>query len=141
LCGVGTGIATGKQAGVDILGSIENVIGSQANDKIEGNSLANVLDGGVGNDHMKGGGGSDTFVFEPGFGNDRITDFDAKPAGGQDFLDISAFGITSADFAERVTIADVGADTLVTIDGDPGQTIHLTGISNVMTVTQADFLL
>jgi VCBS repeat-containing protein len=141
LFGIGTGMATGRQNGVDVLGSIENVVGSQADDKIKGNSLANVLDGGAGNDRMEGGGGSDSFVFKPDFGKDRITNFDVNPAGGQDFLDISAFGITNADFRERVAIADVGADTLVTIDGDPNQTIRLVGIGNASTVSVDDFLL
>jgi hypothetical protein len=90
---------------------------------------------------MNGGPGTDTFVFGPGFGNDKIFAFDANPAGGQDFLDISQFGITAATFASRVTIADVGADTLVTIDGNAAQTIDLVGIANATTVTQADFLL
>jgi hypothetical protein len=40
-----------------------------------------------------------------------------------------------------VTIADVGADTLVTIDGNSAQTILLIGISEATAVTQADFLL
>ncbi|MBR1147801.1 FG-GAP-like repeat-containing protein [Bradyrhizobium sp. AUGA SZCCT0431] len=133
--------ATSAQIGTDSLSGIENVIGSQGNDKITGTGAANVINGGNGNDTMDGGGASDTFVFAPGFGNDNINAFDANPKGGQDFLDISAFGIAPIDFATRVTIADVGADTLVTIDSDPGQTIRLVGIGNATTVTQADFLL
>lgn len=81
------------------------------------------------------------FVFAAGFGNDRIVDFHATPSGGQDYLDISAFGITNATFGARVAIADVGADTLVTIDGNAAQTIRLVGIADATTVTQADFLL
>jgi Ca2+-binding RTX toxin-like protein len=94
-----------------------------------------------GNDTMNGGNGNDVFIFAAGFGNDRINGFDANPTGGQDFLDISAFGITRGTFAARVTIVDVGADTLVTIDGVAGQTIRLVGIGNAGTVTQDDFLL
>jgi hypothetical protein len=71
-------------------------------------------------------------------GADTLT-CDANPAGGQDFLDVSEFGITSVDFAARVTIADVRADTLVTIDADLDQTIRLVGIGNAAIVTQADF--
>lgn len=152
------GNATSAQIGSDALSGIENVIGSQGNDQITGTGAANVIDGGNGNDNINGGGGddriiggagndtmdgaggSDTFVFAAGFGNDNVTAFDADPKNGQDLLDISAFGI-AGNFATRVTIADVGADTLVTIDGDPGQTIRLVGIGNATTVTQADFLL
>jgi hypothetical protein len=41
----------------------------------------------------------------------------------------------------HVTIADAGPDTLVTIDGDPAQTIRLVGIGTATTVTEQDFLL
>jgi Ca2+-binding RTX toxin-like protein len=90
---------------------------------------------------MSGGAGTDTFRFAAGFGHDEIEDFDANPAGGQDFLDISAFGITAGNFAARVDILNVGVATLVVIDGDWDQTIRLDGIGKAMSVTQADFLL
>jgi Ca2+-binding RTX toxin-like protein len=106
-----------------------------------GNDLANTITGNVANNILDGGGGLDTFTFILSFGNDTINGFDADPAGGQDLLNISAFGITSTDFASRVKIADVGADTLVTIDGNPAQTIRLVGIDSAAMVTQADFLL
>lgn len=119
----------------------DKLFGGDGKDELNGGKGADVLDGGAGKDEMTGGAGNDTFKFAPGFGNDRIEDFDANPAGGQDFLDISAFGITAADFVARVKILDVGADTLVVIDGDWDQTIRLDGIGNATTVTQADFLL
>lgn len=90
---------------------------------------------------MDGGQGNDVFIFAAGFGNDRVIGFDADPHSGQDLLNISAFGITSATFAARVSITDVGADTLVKIDGNAAQTILLVGIADSTTVTQADFLL
>ncbi len=145
------------QTGLDFITSIENVIAGSGNDAITGNSVANRLDGGAGsdtvkagagndiviggagNDTMNGGRGNDLFVFGPGFGNDRTLAFDASPAGGRDLLDVSAFGVTSGNFSARVAIADVGADTLVTIDGNPSQTIRLVGIGDATTVTQADF--
>ncbi len=148
-----------SQTGLDALTSVENVIGGSGNDTITGNGGVNRLEGqggndtinagagndfvigGLGNDTMNGGAGSDVFIFVPGFGNDRILQFDANPTGGQDLLDISAFGIKSADFAARVTIADVGADTLVTIDGNAAGTIRLVGIGSTSAVTQADFVL
>jgi Ca2+-binding RTX toxin-like protein len=98
----------------------------------------NVLRGSAGNDVMTGGAGSDTFMFKPAFGNDRLTDFDGNPAGGQDQLDIRAFGIATAnEFDMRVDIDDAGADTLVTIDGT--QTIHLSGVGDHNTITVDDF--
>jgi hypothetical protein len=90
---------------------------------------------------LNGGADNDTFIFRQGFGNDRITGFDANPSAGQDLIDLSDFGITAADFADRVEITDVGADTLVTIDGDADQTILLAGIGNSSRITVADFLL
>lgn len=44
---------------------------------------------------------------------------------GQDLLNIAALGITAATFAARVSIADAGADTLVTVNGADGGTITL----------------
>jgi serralysin len=106
-----------------------------------GNDLANTITGSIANNFLDGGGGPDTFMFILVFGSDTINGFDADPAGGQDFLNISAFGITGTDFASRVNIADVGADTLVTIDGNAAQTMRLVGVGDATTVTQADFLL
>lgn len=40
---------------------IENAIGGSGNDQIIGNELANVIDGGAGNDRMYGGAGNDTY--------------------------------------------------------------------------------
>jgi 3-phytase/alkaline phosphatase D len=119
----------------------DHIFGRAGNDHLDGGKGGDLLVGGAGNDDMTGGAGSDTFVFAPGFGNDRIRDFDTNPAGGQDFLDISAFGITAADFAAEVKILDIGADTLIVIGGDFDQTIRLVGIGNAATVTQSDFLL
>ena len=92
-------------------------------------------------DAMDGGAGNDIFTFRAGFGNDKITGFDANPnGGGQDLLDISELGITAADFATAVSIVDLGADMLVGI-GD--NSILLLGVNGVgqNTITQADFLL
>ena len=137
----GSGFVTGSQSGFDFLVSIENVVGSQAADTIRGSNAANRLEGAGGNDTMTGGGGSDAFVFRPGFGNDRITDFDANANGGQDFIELSGFGINAANFNAHVSIADVGADTLVTIDADIAQTIRLSGIGNASAITIDDFRL
>jgi len=153
------GFAQGSQSATDLLNSIENASGGQGNDAITGSGSNNTLDGrsgndviaggrgadtiigGLGNDTLTGGPGTDTFVFKPHFGNDRITDFDADPTGGQDLLDLSSFGITAQSFASRVTVTDLGSDLLVTIDHDPGQTIRLQNIANASALTTQDFLL
>ena len=104
----------GDAAG-DIYVSIRNLIGGSGNDRLIGDGANNALSGGGGSDTIEGGAGndtslmgggqSDTFVFRPGFGNDRIADFDANPSGGQDFIHLADFGITAANFAAHVTIA------------------------------------
>jgi hypothetical protein len=56
----------------------------------------------------------------PAFGNDLIGDFDAVGAGTlatQDLLDLSALGVTSANFGAHVVITDLGNDMLITTDG------------------------
>lgn len=119
------GTATGPGVGNDGFLSIENVIGTQGSDEIRGNSAANIIDGGSGDDLLDGGAGADTFVFQPRFGNDRIEGFDADPANGQDLLDLRAFGILPAEYANRVRIAGTDHGTLVTIDDDPDTSIRL----------------
>ena len=49
---------------------IENAIGGGGNDILTGNLLANLLDGGAGNDTLFGGGGNDTFLAS--LGNDTF---------------------------------------------------------------------
>ena len=49
-------------AGIDSLFNLENVIGSNFDDVINGNALDNILDGGAGLDIITGGGGTDTIL-------------------------------------------------------------------------------
>jgi len=162
--GVTVNLGTGTASGFTQLVSIENVIGGAGNDTITGDANANnlnggagadTLNGGAGNDTLTGGGGSDmligslgddnmngnagddVFVFGAGFGNDRITGFDEDPTGGQDLLDISALGITAANFAAQVTIVNQGGNVVITIGA---QTITLVG-ETAANITQADFIL
>ena len=153
------GTATSGKTGSDKLVNIENVIGSQGanilsgdasdnllrglagNDTLWGNAGNDTLDGGAGNDFYGTAIGNDVIVLQPGFGNDRVNLFDANKVGGQDMIDISAFHITAGDFAARVVITDIDADTLVTIDGNANQTIRLGGVADHLTVTQNDFVL
>ncbi|MGE0055708.1 MAG: FG-GAP-like repeat-containing protein [Hyphomicrobium sp.] len=119
---------------------LNNVLtGGAGDDLLSGGGGDDRLIGGTGNDILTGGNGNDTFVFAPGFGNDQINGFDANPTGGQDLIDLTGFNISADTFAAHVSIADVGADTLVTVDGT--DTILLAGIGNATTVTQQDFIL
>ena len=56
-----------------------NGTGNELDNRIKGNTAANVLIGGQGRDTYTGGGGADTFVFGPADSSstDRVTDFDS----------------------------------------------------------------
>jgi hypothetical protein len=139
LFGVGIGLATGNQSGVDGLISIENVVGSRAGDTINGNGRTNILDGDAGDDLLTGGGQSDVFVFSRG--DDRITDFDAVPANRQDRIDLRGLGISSATFADEVEITDLGANTRVVVDGVGSALLAGVSGSGSDVLDEADFLL
>jgi Ca2+-binding RTX toxin-like protein len=121
-------------------GGADTLIGGTGIDTLSGGGGGDVLIGGAGDDAMNGGTGADRFVFASGFGNDAVSDFDANPNGGQDLIDISAMGITAADFASRVTIVDLGPDTQITIDGNM---ITLFGVNGVgaNSMQMSDFIL
>ena len=130
--------------GADVLyggGGNDEIYGGNGADYIHGGAGIDKIVGGIGNDTMTGGTGNDMFCFAAGFGNDRITDFDAGPPGGQDLLDLKQFGITAANFDSHVAITDVGADTLITIDHAANQTIRLVGIGNSTLIDKTDFAL
>jgi Ca2+-binding RTX toxin-like protein len=121
---------------IDAGGGADTVFGGQGNDTINGGGGVDFIHGEAGNDTMTGGTGNDRFVFAGAFGNDIITDFDENPGGGQDLLDVTALGVTAANFATSVAIAQVGANVVVTING---QTITLLG-EVVANITAADFI-
>ncbi len=59
-----------NQLQVILLGSIENIIGTQGNDVLNGNSESNILEGRGGNDRLVGLAGDDTLVGDSG--NDTL---------------------------------------------------------------------
>ena len=121
----------------------DNLQGGAGNDKLTGGAGNDRLEGGQGDDIMTGGAGNDTFVFSAGFGRDRITSgFDSNPSGGQDYLDVSLFGIDVTNFASSVKIAGgTGNSTVITI-GDPANANVIT-LENVnsKSVNIDDFIL
>ncbi|WP_036992890.1 calcium-binding protein, partial [Metapseudomonas furukawaii] len=80
---IGAGSFTGNGNG-----SANTIFGGNGNDTLNGGAGNDVLVGGQGADTLTGGTGVDIFMFGAGFGNDRVMDFDANPAGGQDLLHI-----------------------------------------------------
>ena len=106
----GDDILTGT-AGDDILNGVAG------DDYLYGGAGDDRLDGGKGNDILTGGSGDDTFFFDPGFGEDVITDFVAG-AGTEDIIAFrGAPNLTSyADVLNSA--ADDGTDTTITLDTD-----------------------
>ncbi|WP_408980760.1 calcium-binding protein [Pseudomonas sp. B21-047] len=139
--GLGNDILSGGAGNDTLFGDDGNDIlsGGSGSDFINGAIGDDTVNGGAGDDTMIASDGNDTFQFGAGSGADLIINFDANLVGGQDLLDISAFNITAATFAGNVTIADVGADTLVSIGAT--DSIRLVGVADATTVTAADFVL
>jgi Ca2+-binding RTX toxin-like protein len=63
---------TAQGQGNDVLSEIENAIGSSGNDSLTGDSIANRMEGGAGNDTLTGGAGNDSLF---GGGNIDFVDF------------------------------------------------------------------
>ncbi|MFK7959456.1 MAG: LamG-like jellyroll fold domain-containing protein [Phycisphaerales bacterium] len=122
------GTSTGA-AGNDTLASIENVIGTDNDDTISGDSAENELIGGAGNDVLDGAAGDD--VVDGGSGNDTLTGGagDDVLTGGSGVDDLDG-GAGDDRFVQpapsgggiETSIADnepVGHWTLGDADGDP----------------------
>lgn len=129
----------------DTYAFVENLMGSDFDDLLLGNFVANELTGGdgndvlfgddgndfliggIGDDLLSGGSGNDTFVFRTGHGADEINDFTAG-AGTEDiiFFDNGSNGPNS--FADVLSAASqVGADTVIDLGG--GDSITLLGVN------------
>ena len=112
--------------GVDILVTIENILGSKKADVIYGDEEDNriqglgggdVIEGRGGDDVLIGNGGADYFVFGPGDGNDTIELFRNK-----DWIDIKAFGPDPT-----ITEEIVDGDLVITLDnGSPEDVVTIT---------------
>lgn len=83
--------------------------GEAGDDIIVAGGFKDIIRGGTGNDTLTGGGDIDKFMFEEGFGNDRITDFEA----GIDILSFAEWG-GPLSFSDDIQISQVGVDTVVT---------------------------
>lgn len=83
-------VNTNDAAG-DIYSSIENLLGSNFNDRLIGNSGANKITGGRGNDLISGGTGADVFYFEKGNARDTIIDFQ----NNIDDIDLRSYNFSS----------------------------------------------
>ena len=101
----------------DTLSGIENIIASNHNDWLTGDSNNNELQGGEGDDRLVGGANADTYAFNAGDDNDRIVDDGGKvvflQGTGDDYADATyTFDYSGVDV--RLTVAKDGS-TLNTI--------------------------
>lgn len=96
--------------------------GTGGNDSIYGGDGADVFDGKGGNDYEEGNGGGDTFIFNPGYGNLTIYEYDESPNANN----VLSLGSGISETAVRVT-ATRGGDLVLT-DGIGGDQILLQGM-------------
>lgn len=102
----------------------DNLFGGGGNDRLIGGAGFDILSGGIGDDTLAGNFNADVFVFEDGFGNDVITDFNQVNAFEKiDLSQVSAI----TDFADLVdnhlgedgmgnAVISVGANS-ITLEG------------------------
>ncbi len=114
---------TGLAAADDLIGSSHNDIlrGMGGNDTLSGGKGKDVLDGGAGSDLLTGGGGADVFVFAPGGGHDRITDF----TNGSDHINLTAYAFTNFAAAQSHFAAE-GGNLMFSLGGD---TLRIDGLT------------
>jgi len=100
----------------------DRITGGDGNDFLNGLAGNDTIDGGKGDDMITGGAGADRFLFAPGSGKDRITDFAAN--GDADVIDISGY----LKAGQKPTLTNVGKD--VSISFANGDSIVLTNIQS-----------
>ncbi len=114
------------------------LFGNQGNDRLDGGSGNDELNGGSGDDWLNVAMGNDTIVFGEFSGHDTVTGFDARATGGQDKIDLSNLGLTTALFNAEVTITGMSDGTLVSLAS--GDTLLLRNVT-ASAVTIEDFMI
>lgn len=116
-------VQVGGDAQGDRLLSIENVIGSFANDSIRGNSMNNRLEGGAGDDRLFGRDGNDTLV--SGLGADYLD----GGAGADTFIynSVADSRVVTFETAFGGVVASVQVDTIANFQSGLDR-IDLSGI-------------
>jgi Ca2+-binding RTX toxin-like protein len=129
-------LAANVENGQVLLTTGATLTGNASNGSLSGNAGNDTLIAGTGNETFAGAMGNDTFVFKDGFGHDTVLDFKAN--GDQDLIDLTGVsGIhTFSDVQSHA--AQVGNDTVITINANSSITISNTLLSSLH---QQDFLL
>jgi VCBS repeat-containing protein len=115
-------LANGTATGFSSITNIENVTGGDGNDTLIGSSVANVINGGNGNDTIRGGGGNDTI----------------DGGAGIDLLDLSdatgplAFTLVQSSSPTNVSATGLGTDSYKNMEGVIGTNFNdvITGSSS-----------
>jgi Ca2+-binding RTX toxin-like protein len=120
IANLATGLGTDQSGSTDRYVAIENLIGSEFDDRLIGDAGANRLTGGLGQDYLTGGAGADMFVFrstaETGLNVlswDIIRDFER----GADRIDLSGIDANEATVAIDAFNAMLDAGTAFTAAG------------------------
>lgn len=97
---------------------IEDARGGSGNDAIRGNDVANMLNGGAGDDTLNGGAGFDTLSFA-GETQNTFAHFAWGYASGSDFLGANGANIGSDVFSNmEAVIGGSGNDVFISADSD-----------------------
>ena len=119
---------TGSNFDDKLTGDIDNsiIIGNAGNDRLDG-GLAGA--GFTGNDTLTGGAGNDTFIFHSGLGqanHDIVTDF----APGQDVMELHD-GLFASATAALAAAAQSGNDVLITVDASTSILLQNVALANL----------
>lgn len=120
---------------------LDVIFGGGGNDTLYGGAGNDTLAAGTGSNLMDAGTENDTFVFVNLASTDTIIGFDADPlGGGQDLLDVTAFGFVSFNnmLSSGVSILASGSSTI--IDFGAGAPVLTLLATTVASITAADFL-
>lgn len=80
-------------------GGNDVLAGGAGNDTLEGGSGNDLVDGGAGDDLLDGNSGSDVYLFQTGFGQDHIHQYDSA----SDVVDTARFADLSSQAVARIT--------------------------------------
>uniref|UniRef100_UPI0040472DEE hypothetical protein n=1 Tax=Aliarcobacter sp. TaxID=2321116 RepID=UPI0040472DEE len=136
--------------GTDTITNIENVIGSDKNDYIKGNTQANILEGRSGNDYLIGlegadrligGAGTDTADYSTGSQNIVIDMTKAQTNGSEDTYRVSNDGYGNKEFIDGIEniITGSGDDTIYG-DGESNEIITGAGNNTIRGGENADII-
>lgn len=116
-------------SGKDTLDSIENVRGSDYNDRLTGNNANNILYGGLGNDLLNGKQGNDKLYGESG--NDTVTYANSNGFVKVDLNITTAQDTVSAGLDRLVSVENItGSRFNDTLKGDEQDNILRGGVGN-----------